>query len=75
MPSNGDVMIAFKDFKRGTRLGGLATAGFDTAVKAANEWLTTNAVQVINVETISDTGGVLGVSSTSQDGVRVWYTK
>lgn len=66
-------MIAFKDFQRGTKFGGFATAGFDTAVSAANEWLNTNAVQVINVETLSDTGGVLGVSSTSQDGVRVWY--
>lgn len=68
-------MIAFKDFKKAPKLGGLSTGPFETAVKAANEWIVANGALVINVETITDTGGIGGISTTSQDGVRVWYQK
>lgn len=52
---------------------GLGSGPFETSVNAANEWIGANNVRIINVETLTDTGGIGGISSTSQDGVRVWY--
>ncbi|MCP1175638.1 hypothetical protein [Ralstonia chuxiongensis] len=66
-------MIAFKDFQKAPKLGGLLSGSLETAVAAANEWINASAVQVINIETIFRAGSIAGVTSTSQDGVRVWY--
>lgn len=54
---------------------GLSSAPFESTVNAANEWIAQSGTQVINVETLTDTGGMGGTSSTSQDGVRIWYIK
>lgn len=65
-------MIAFKDFKKAPRLLGLSTGPLETAVEAANAWIAAEAVHVLNVETLTDTAGI-NVTTTSQDGIRVWY--
>lgn len=44
-------MIAFKEFQKAPKLGGLLSGPLETAVAAANEWINATAVQVINVET------------------------
>ena len=66
-------MLRYKDFKKAPKMLGLTSGPFETAVQAANEWISVSNVQIINVETLTDTGGIGGVSSTSQDGVRIWY--
>ena len=66
-------MLKYKDFKKAPRLLGFTSGPFETAVVAANEWIGVSNVRIINVETLMDTGGIGGVSSTTQDGVRVWY--
>lgn len=66
-------MIAFKDFKKKSKMLGLMAGPLESAVEEANDWIASERVAVINVETLSDTGGIGGISSTSQDGVRVWY--
>ena len=66
-------MLCYRDFKKTSKMLGLSSGPFETSVAAANEWIGTNKIVVINVETLTDTGGIGGISSTSQDGIRVWY--
>ncbi|NMG28422.1 hypothetical protein [Aromatoleum evansii] len=65
--------IGFKDFRKAPKLLGFASGPFESAVEAANAWIVEHSADVLNVETLTDTGGIGGISSTSQDGVRVWY--
>lgn len=67
--------IAYQDFKKASKMLGLASGPLQTAVDAANAWIEAEGVSVINIETLSDTDGIGGMTSTSQDGVRVWYTR
>lgn len=69
------MKIAYKDFEKATKMLGFVSDSFQTAVDAANEWIATAGVKVINVETLCNTSGVGGSTSTYQDGVRVWYTE
>lgn len=66
-------MIAFKDFKKKSKMLGFVAGPLESAVEEANRWIASERVDVINVETLSDTGGIGGMSSTSQDGIRIWY--
>lgn len=52
---------------------GLANAPLQTAVDAANHWIEEEAVTVLNIETLRHTNGASGMTSTREDGIRVWY--
>lgn len=69
------MKIAYQDFKKTTKMLGLVSEPLQTAVDAANEWIATEGVRVINVETLSNVSGVGGSTSTYQDVVRVWYSE
>ena len=66
-------MIGYQDFKKTSNFGALTKDSFQTAMVAANEWISLNKINVINVETLCDTSGFGGISATSQEGVRIWY--
>ena len=67
------MKIAFKDFKRASKMLGLANAPLQSAVDAANQWIETDAVTVLNIETLRHTNGASGMTSTRDEGIRVWY--
>lgn len=52
---------------------GLANGPLQTAVDAANQWMEEEAVTVLNVETLRHTNGTSGMTSTKEDGIRIWY--
>lgn len=62
--------IGFKDFKRETKMLGMMTADLKSSLEAANRWIATENIDVINVEThtIHQTNG-----KVIEDGIRVWY--
>jgi hypothetical protein len=64
-------MIAYRDFRKGTRMLGLMPGTLESAVQEANAWITAEGVRVVNVETLRSTGG----GSSSEAGVRVWYAR
>ncbi|MCY0386771.1 hypothetical protein OVY01_05880 [Robbsia sp. Bb-Pol-6] len=67
------MKIAFIDFKRASKMLGLANGPLQTAVDAANQWMEEEAVTVLNVETLRHTNGTSGMTSTKEDGIRIWY--
>lgn len=66
------MKIAYKDFARTPVLAGFSRGPFQTAVDAANDWLRSSEIQVINIETTT-TGQVGGGANLDEIGVRVWY--
>lgn len=68
------MSIDYKDFPRGSKMLGLGTGPFKTAVEAANKWISTENIKVINVETLVNQAGPAKLDAT-HEGVRVWYRK
>ena len=81
-------MIDQKDFIPKTLsthwLKGIQTESFDAAIAAANEWISAENVEVINVETIvlpigeddaTETPSITGVPISLRQFIRVWYRR
>lgn len=66
------MKIAYRDFSKATRLAGFSSGPFQTAADAANDWLRSDEIQVINIETMT-TGQLGGGENLDEIGVRVWY--
>ncbi|MEG1056221.1 MAG: hypothetical protein RR376_11300 [Janthinobacterium sp.] len=64
-------MIAFKDF-RSTTSGSPLSDGIDRALVLANEWLAKTGVRPVNIETLTETRGVVSIFQVER-GLRVWY--
>ncbi len=65
-------------------LKGIQTESFDAALQAANEWISRENVDVINIETIvlpiggddaTETPAVYGVPVSLRQFIRVWYRR
>ena len=65
-------------------LKGIQTESFDAAIAAANEWISADNVDVINVETIvlpisdddaTETPSITGVPISLRQFIRVWYRR
>ena len=63
-------------------LKGFQTETFDTAVKAASDWIAAENIDVINIETIvlpigsddaTETTAIQGFPAMSRQFIRVWY--
>jgi len=63
--------ISYKGFKPEARMLGMAKGKLQSAVDAANQWIVSNNVEVVNVETfwVYHANG-----KTTEDGVRVWFS-
>jgi hypothetical protein len=81
-------MIDQKDFIPKTLsthwLKGIQTESFDAAIAAANEWISGENIEVINVETIvlpigeddaTETPSITGVPVSLRQFIRVWYRR
>ena len=81
-------MIDQKDFIPKTLsvhwLKGLQTESFDAAIAAANEWISAENIDVINIETIvlpiseddaTETTAITGVPISLRQFIRVWYRR
>ncbi len=64
------MKIAFKDFKRDSKMLGMMAGDLQSSVDAANRWINQEHVDVVNVEThaVHQSNGKF-----VEDGVRVWF--
>lgn len=65
-------MIGFKTFEKPMKWLGFGTGTLTEAVQEMNDWVDSNPVIALNVETLTTTKGLFG-AATKETGVRVWY--
>lgn len=65
------MIVEFSDFYRDVS----KKETLEVAVQRMNDFMATNSIRVINVETISDGGGSNFVNSYATVGVRLWFSR